>query len=82
MGNYKLKEATKRKEFLLIIRNIFFNVIFSRISVVIFIYSWIKKLVEKSRLPDKMKEITFKIKHNNLTKDEMLSLWNEGNEYL
>ncbi len=81
-GKYELKKQTKWKEFLSVIWNIFLNVIFSRISVTIFIYSWIKSLIEKSRLPDKMKEINFKLKHKNLDKDEMLSLWNEGNEYL
>jgi len=81
-SKYELNRATKWKEFLIIIWHTFLNVIFSRISVILFIYIWIKKLVERLKTPDKMKEITFKLKHQNLTKEEMLSLWNEGNEYL
>ena len=79
---YSLKKASKRKELLTIIWNMLLNIIFSRISFIIIIYAWIKKLIEKSRLPEKTKEINFKLKNKNLDKDEMLSLWNDGNEYL
>jgi hypothetical protein len=46
------------------------------------IYSLIKKHNVKSETPDKMKEINFKIKNQNLSNEEMLLLWDKGNEYL
>lgn len=81
-GKYKLKKTKKWKELLLTIWTIILSVFLSRITVIILICSRIKGLIEKSRLPDKMKEINFKIKHTNLDKDEILSRWNKGNEYL